>query len=169
MVNFSTIRHVITSAIEAHIGKPVIRTNQDATPPEYPYIAYTITTLMRTNNGTYGEFIEEDKNGASKKYYRKEFQQVWSFTACADDDLTSKELALQLYDFLDNIGALDLAEDGVVIQRIENITNRDNLLTNGYEYRNGFDVFFAFMNEIEGDNADEIDDVQFTYNSNSEQ
>jgi hypothetical protein len=168
MVNLSTIRHVITSAIEKHTEKPVIRTNQDATPPEYPFISYTITTLMRANNGTYGLFIEDDENGASKKYYRKEFQQVWSFTACAADDITSKELALQLYDFLDKIGKIELAENGVVIQRIENITNRDSLLTNGYEYRNGFDVFFAFMNEIEEENTDEIDDVQLNYNSNSE-
>ena len=154
MVNLSTIRQVICKLIKEHTGTPIIRTNQNAEPPAYPFY---------TNNGTYGEFIEEDE-----KYYRKEFQQIWSFTACADEDLTSKELALQLYDFLDKVGAVELAENGVVIQRIENITNRDNLLTTDYEYRNGFDVYFAFMNEIEDESTEEIDDIQFTYKSNLE-
>ena len=168
MVNLSTIREVICKSIKEHLQIPVIRTNQNATPPDYPYISYTITTLMRTNNGTYGLFIEDDGKGNSKKYYRKEFQQIWSFTVCADDDLTSKEFAFSLYDFLDKIGKIDLAENGVVIQRIDDITNRDNLLTTEYEYRNGFDVYFAFMNEIEDKSTDDIDDIQLNYNSDLE-
>jgi hypothetical protein len=168
MINLSQIRHIITDAIATYTEKPIIRANQDATPPDYPFIAYTITTLMRANNGTYGEYIDSDENNGEKRIYRKEFQQVWSFTACADDDLTSKQLAIQLHDFLDRAGSSELHDKGVVVQRIEDITNRDNLLTNGYEYRNGFDVFFAFVNEIEDTNTADVDDVQFNYNSYTE-
>lgn len=165
MIDFEKIRLTVAKSIKEHLQIPVIRTNQNAEPPQYPYIGYTVTTLMKTNNGTYGEFIE-DIDGESVKIYRKEFQQIWSFTAYSDDDLQSKTLALKLYDFLDKIGSISMSDNEIVIQRIENITNRDNLLTTDYEYRNGFDVTFAFMNEIVEKTEEEISDFKINYNSN---
>lgn len=165
MIDFVKIRQTVVKSIKEHLQVPVIRLNQNTEPPKYPYIGYTITTLMKTNNGTYGEFTEviDEK---SVKVYRKEFQQVWSFTVYSDDDLQSKTLAMQLYDYLDKRGVLDLAEQEIVIQRIENITNRDNLLTTDYEYRNGFDVAFAFMNEIAEKTEEQISDYKFKYTLN---
>lgn len=165
MIDFEKMRLTVAKSIKEYLQIPVIRTNQNAEPPKYPYIGYTVTTLMKTNNGTYGEFTETT-DGKNVKVYRKEFQQIWSFTAYSDDDLQSKTLAMQLYDFLDKIGALQLAEQEIVIQRIENITNRDNLLTIDYEYRNGFDVTFAFMNEITDITEEQISDYKFNYTSN---
>lgn len=165
MIDLLKIRQTVVKAITNHLRIPVIRANQNAQPPSYPYITYTITTPMKTNNGTYGEYVEQ-KDGNDTKIYRKEFQQVWSFTVYSNDDLQSKTLALQLYDFLDRIGSQDLAEQEIVIQRIEDITNRDNLLTIDYEYRNGFDVTFAFMNEIAGEKGEEIDGYTFSYIEN---
>jgi hypothetical protein len=165
MIDLLIIRKVIAKSIKDHLQVPVIRLNQNAAPPNYPYIGYTVTTLMKTNNGTYGEY-EEEKDGESIKVYRKEFQQVWSFTAYSNDDMQSKTLAIQLYDYLDKIGSIDLSEKSIVVQKIENITNRDNLLTIDYEYRNGFDVTFAFMNEISGGNIEGIEDFHYSYNNN---
>lgn len=115
---------------------------------------------MIVNNGTYGEFVENDT-----MIYRKEFQQVWSFTVQSDDDIESKILALKAYDFFDNVGTTILNENSAVVQKLSNITNRDNILTIEYEYRNGFDVTFAFMNEITTE-TEEINDFKFNYNSN---
>ena len=148
MVKLSKIRDKITTMIKEHLNIEVIRVNQDAPAPAYPYIGYTITTLMKTNNGTYSEYVENNV-----KVYCKEFQQIWSFTVYAADDLQSKQLAIELYDYLDNIGSADLGDNDIVIQRIGDITNRDTLLTIDFEYRNGFDVTFAFMNETQHDKA----------------
>lgn len=147
MIDYDKLSISIVKSIKDALKVQVIRANQNAEPPKYPYIAYTITTLMKTNNGTYGEFIE-NINGENIITYRKEFQQIWSFTVLSDNDLQSKELAFKLYDYLDKVGTINLVDNEVVVQRIGNIMNRDNLLTIGYEYRNGFDVTFAFMNEV---------------------
>lgn len=161
MIAFDRIRDTIVTKIKESLNIEVVRVNQNAPPPAYPYIGYTITTLMKTNNGTYSEYVENNV-----KVYCKEFQQIWSFTVFADNDLQSKEIAIRLYDYLDNIGAVDLSENDIVIQRIGNITNRDTLLTIDYEYRNGFDVTFAFMNEIKNTNAESevIDNYTITPN-----
>ena len=161
MIPFSEFRNTVVNKIKAALDIEVIRSNQNSAPPKKPYISYTITTLMNTNNGAYGEYVE---NG--KKISSKEFQQIWSFTVYADDDLQSKEISIALYDYLDNTGSDDLAENGVVIQRIGNITNRDTLLTVDYEYRNGFDVTFNLTSVIERDSEDGIiQDFSFTNNS----
>ena len=160
MVDLDKIRDTLTGKIKQNLGVEIIRVNQNATPPAYPYIGYSITTLMKTNNGTYSEYVEDNV-----KVYSKEFQQIWSFTVFADNDLQSKEIAIRLYDYLDQIGAVDLAENDIVIQRIGDITNRDTLLTIDYEYRNGFDVTFAFMNVIkESADVEGIDDFTITPN-----
>lgn len=148
MVDLSKIRDTITANIKKQLNIEVIRVNQNAPAPAYPYIGYTVTTLMKTNNGTYSEYVENDV-----KVYCKEFRQIWSFTVYAADDMQSKEIAIALYDYLDNIGRVELSESNVVIQQIGDITNRDTLLTIDYEYRNGFDVTFSFMNEIKHDKA----------------
>ena len=147
--------------VQNHLNVPVIASNQSAPSPKLPFVSYTVITLMKTNNGTYGEYLET-QNNETIKIYRKEFQQIWSFTAQSDNDAESKTIALKLYDYFDRIGITDFSDNGIVIQRIGDITNRDNLLTIEYEYRNGFDVTFAFMNEIVGVTEDEINDIKLT-------
>ena len=159
MIDFEAKRNIIVSAIETYLELPVMRANQTAEPPNGDYIGYTVTTAMKVNNGTYGEYT---RNG--RKYYGKEFQKIWSFTAHSTNKKKKKNAALKLYDFLDRIGNTELSDNHVVVQHIGDITNRDNLLTTGYEYRNGFDVTFNFLNEIEDTSSEVIEGFNFNYN-----
>ena len=155
MVNFRNIEIDIVSCVKDYLKCEVIQANQVSPIPPYPYVSYTVTTPMVANNGTYGEVIKE-VDGKTIKTYCKEFQQVWSFTVQSDDDTQSKTLALALYDCLDKACSEELAEKEIVVQRIGNITSRDNLISIQYEHRNGFDVTFAFMNEIEAGETEEV-------------
>ena len=158
MINLREKEIIITENLKKYLGCEVIRTNQIAPTPKYPYVSYTIITPMVANNGTWSEFDDG--------IHRKEIQQIWSFTVQSQDDMESKTLAFKAYDYLDHDGVVVLNDNGIVVQRIENITNRDNLLTIDYEYRNGFDVKFAFMNEIADETEERIDDITINCNIN---
>lgn len=150
MIDYENMRIAICKGLKEYLGCPVIRSNQNESPPKYPYLSYTITTLLSENNGTYGEYEDGSK--------RKPFTQTWSITALSDNNSESVTLAVKAREWLDQIGSLYLSDNNVIVQTIGNITNRDTFLTTEYEYRNGFDCFFWLFDEIKDpDNKDTIE------------
>ena len=147
MIDYDGIRKAVVKGLKEYLGCPVVRANQNENMPEYPFIAYTITTLMSANNGTYGEY--EDGT------LRKSVTQTWSISALSDDSTKSVTLAVKAREWLDRVGKLYLTENNVIVQSIGGITNRDNFLTVEYEYKNGFDVVFWLFDEINGESIDE--------------
>lgn len=131
----------ITALAQETLDCPVIKANQASPIPNYPYVAFTITTPMMANGGTWGEH----EDGIE----RKPFKQVWSFTAQSDDDTQAMETAMKLYEYFDRRNN-ELADKGIIVERVGNIANRDNFITIQYEHRYGFDVTFSFMRESTG-------------------
>lgn len=139
MIDNERLRTIIVKGLKEHLNIPVIRGNQNAEPPDYPYLSYNITTLESANNGTWGEY--EDNID------RIPVTQTWSITVQSDKDIESVTLASKAREFLCHTGTCYLRDNNVIVQRVTNITNRDNLITIEYEYKNGFDVVFWMMNE----------------------
>lgn len=144
MDDLEKMREIVASGLKNYVGCPFIRSNQNQTPPAYPFGSYTITTLMSQNKGTYGVY-DDDKD-------RKPFTQTWSLTFQSNKYNECTSLVAKAHEWLDHVGTAYLNENGVIVQSVGNITNRDNVLTNEYEYRNGFDVVFWFLNEVESTN-----------------
>ena len=147
MINYRQIEKIISEGLKTHLGCEVIMANQNSPIPKYPYVSYTVVTPKKANNGTYGEWEDGVK--------RKEVQQIWSFTVQAATDTESKVIALSAQDYFGDIGYLYLSDNGIAVQLLGNITCRDNFITTGYEYRNGFDVTFALADEIAKNEDDE--------------
>lgn len=143
MIQTRNLEIAIVGGLSRNLGCQVVRANQDAQAPPHPYVSYTITTLMVARGGTYG--IYDDGTN------QKQVEQIWSFTVQSKDDMESKELAFKAHNFFDNVGRSELKDKGVVTQSLSNITNRDNLLTVGYEYRNGFDATYSLMDIVADD------------------
>lgn len=141
MIDIEHLRTTVASGLRDYLGCPVVRSNQNEEPPPYPYCSYTITQLMSENKGTYGEY----EDGTD----RKPFTQTWSITVQSGDSSESMTLAVKAHEWLDHIGRIYLNDNGVIIQSVGNISNRDNILTVEYEYRNGFDVVFWLFNEVD--------------------
>ena len=141
MIDYENIRLIVAKGLKQYLGCQVIRSNQNAEPPAYPYVSYTVTTLASANNGTYGEW---DDGKA-----RKAVTSTWSITALSDDNAESVMLAMKAREWLEFVGTTYLNDNKVVVQSVGGITNRDNVLTYDYEYRNGFDCVFWCFDEIE--------------------
>lgn len=118
----------------------LVRRNQVGPMPEYPYIAYTVITPKKEKGGTYSV----DWDGSLVQ----PFIQVWSFTVQSDEEEECTEIAMLAHDWLIQVGNTYLSDRGIVVQTAAAISNRDNLLTLQYEYRQGFDATFALLNRI---------------------
>lgn len=168
MIDYRAIETLISENLQSFLQSkgyvcPVIMANQASPIPEYPYISYTVTTPVGSNMKGYS--IAED----GTRY--KPLTQTWSFTAQSDDDVEASTVALLAYDWFALIGNTFLSDNNVVAQRVESITNRDNLLTIEYEYRRGFDVEFLLVNEISKEDSEQagfIEDVQIHYEEEEE-
>ena len=141
MIDLQGTGSVIVKGLKDYLSIPVIRSNQTGEPPPYPYMSYTITSLAADNNGTWGKY-EDEKD-------RKPMTQTWSITVQSDNAMEAMELTLKARDWLDHVGTLYLNDNQIIVQSVTSVSNRDNMITIEYEYRNGFDVVFWFLNETD--------------------
>lgn len=144
MIDTEKLRQTVVKGLKKWLGCEVIRTNQTATMPAFPYVAYTITTLADENKGTYGQYADNVK--------RKPHIQTWSITAHSDKYIEAVKLANKARDWLDEIGTTYLNDNDVIVQSVGSITDRSNLLTAEYQYSYGFDCFFWVYDEIGAEN-----------------
>lgn len=140
MINAENLRKTIVYGLKKYTGVTIIRANQNAEPPKYPYATYQITTFATQNNGTYGEYDD----GVARKRVR----QIWSLTAYSDDYVESITLANKMRDWLDYVGTVTLTDNGIVVQSVGAVTDRSNVLTADYQYSYGFDCTFPVFDEI---------------------
>lgn len=153
MINYEGMREAVVSGLRKYLGVPIIRANQTAERPKYPYLTYTVITLVSENKGTYGKY--EDG------YERKPVTSTWSISALSSDNLESVTLANKAREWLDNVGSVFLNDNDVIVQSVGSITNRDNVLTTGYEYKNGFDAVFWTFDEIKSNTVEIIESYEF--------
>lgn len=141
MIDFDAIRKTVVKGLKDYLNIPVIRSNQAGEVPPYPYLSYTITTALSANNGTWGKY----EDGID----RKPVTQTWSLTVQSDDMREAMELTIKAHEWLEHVGRAYLNDNGVIVQSITGISNRDNMLTVEYEYRNGFDMVLWLLSEAE--------------------
>lgn len=143
MIDISAIRTAVVDLLTNNTGCEAVLANQTAHIPQHPYISFTITTPLTANNGGWGRYDD----GVD----RKPVKQIWSITAQSKTHDEAFTLAMKAHNVFDtSIGRKPLYEDhGISIEQVGDITNRDTLLTNFYEYRCGFDVTFTMFDEID--------------------
>lgn len=139
LLDLDKIRSIIVKGLKQELNMPVIRSNQTGPAPAYPYLSYTITSLISDKNGTWGEY--EDG------MHRKPGTQTWSLTVQSDKADEAMALCIQARDWLDHTGSVHLKDNKIIIQSVGAVTNRDNLITIEYENRFGFDFVIWLLNE----------------------
>lgn len=141
MIPYKELTTVVPTGLREHLGIPVIRGNQTAPAPAYPYGTYNITTIAGENHGTW----QQHDDGKDRKLVRS----ILSFSFLSDDEDESVFLAVKAKNWFEHTGRVWLAERGVTVQSVTQVTNRDNVLTVEYERKNGFDVVFYVYDEVD--------------------
>lgn len=158
MINMRTNEIIIVDGLKSYLsktGRPceVIRQNQVAHIPPYPYVSYTITTPINELKGTYCK--AEDGT-----LYRN-ILQTWSFTVQSDDYDESLQLGLKMADYFTAVGLVNLSDKNITVRTVTNLTSRDNLITIQYEHRQGLDVTFGLLYTITPDEQISTDVIEF--------
>lgn len=131
--------HVLTEELKQIAECEVVKSNQIHEKPSYPYISFTITTPIHREGGTYCE----EESGVRFR----DLLQTWSITIQSDNDNEANELAMRVFDWF-QIQSYALKDNGIVVEDIGDINNRDSMISMEYEYRYGFDVDFRVRHEI---------------------
>lgn len=139
MIDYEKMVNTIPKGLKEYLGILIIRGNQTAPAPAYPYGTYNVTTIAGANNGTW----QQHEDGIDRLMVRS----IWSFSILSADWDESVNLAIKAREWFQHTGRAWLAEHGIIVQSTTEITNRDNILTVEYERKNGFDVFFYVYDE----------------------
>lgn len=141
MLDLNKMRTTVAQGLKEYLGVPVIRGNQTAKAPVYPYVTYNLTTPESANNGTY----QQHEDGVDRLMVRS----IWSLSFLSKDFDESILFATKVREWLLHTGRVWLSDNGITVQSATDITNRDNILTVEYERKNGFDVVFYVYDESE--------------------
>lgn len=141
MIPYKELTTAIPKGLKEYLGVLVIRGNQTAPAPAYPYGTYNVTTIAGANHGTW----QQHDDGKDRKLVRS----IWSFSWLSDDWDESVELAIKAKEWFEHTGRTWLSEQGITVQSVTEVTNRDNMLTVEYERKNGFDVVLYVYDEVE--------------------
>ena len=138
----------ITEGLKHYLSTPtreceIVRQNQIAKVPAYPYVAYTVVNPVVQFGGT----LSEADDGTM---YRT-VQQTWSFTVQSDDQDEALNLAIKIHSFFTSAGIVYLDDGDISVFRVGGISSRDNLLSIEYEHRNGLDVTLGLLYKIAPD------------------
>lgn len=145
MLDLKSIRAALFSGLSDYLGITMIRSDQTATAPAYPYGTGKATTPAAANNGTW----QQHEDGIDRLMVRS----IWSLSFLSDDYDESVMLATRAREWITHTGRAWLSERGITVQSATDIANRDNILTVDYESKHGFDVVFYVYEEAENPSA----------------
>ncbi|MGG0756264.1 phage neck terminator protein [Brevibacillus laterosporus] len=146
MIPFKAIRSAIVQGLATYLTLPVIEMNGGGDIPKRAFLTYDFADI-------------EDARGFPIEYQNdNNLQQVGtvpftvSFLSYANDKATSIENAMKARDWLKRDGR-ELLKDqvNVIVSEIDPIDNRDVLIGDEWERRQGFDVTFRTLDVTEGE------------------
>ncbi|MDF2657765.1 MAG: hypothetical protein K0Q94_556 [Paenibacillus sp.] len=152
MLELATIRNTVIDGLYAKLSRPVIRSDSDGDVPEYPYVAYSITSPYIDSYGHDAERWFNVPGGIGVERI-KHIECAFSFSAYAEDEDDAQTLCLKIIEHFMREARDDLRDAGVVVVNISGVQNRSVLLVEHYERRWGVDVRFRVVDRSENIDA----------------
>lgn len=154
-MTFLQARNAIVSGLEAHVGCPVVLSDQIADKPEYPYCYYSVLVPRITGHSFGLNEVLETEDGYSLT--RSEpVAATMSFTFCSvnretdDGYIFGEDEALSLSEkangfFLLNAHNIPTEYGDIVIDNVGSPASRSGFLVEDTIRRYGFDVRFSYV------------------------
>lgn len=154
-MTFVQARNVIVAGLEAHIGCPVVLSDQIADQPDYPYSYYSVLT-PRASDHAFGLMNVRETPEGPILTRTERVAATMSFTFCSmnreteDGYIYGEDEALELAEkangfFLLNAHCINTDEGDVVISNVGSVVPRNGFLVEDTVRRYGFDIKFHYM------------------------
>lgn len=154
-MTFKEVRNAVVAGLEAHLGCPVILSEQIADKPAPPYCYYS-TLTPRSSNHAFGlKGVTETEDGATVS--RSEpVKATMSFTCCSENRETDDgyifgdDEALELADkahgfFLLNGHCIMTDAGDIVVDRVGRVGGRSSFIVEDTVRKYGFDVRLSYI------------------------
>lgn len=138
-MNSVYFKTVILPILTEFIGFPIIRADQTADKPNGPHATYKITMPYGKGVGQPATTYEMEGDNMVE-IDSENYRATVSFTTYDWSDDVSREMAQSIRDWWAFYGRDFLQKQGVAIIELTDVQNRDALLLEEYERRNGFDA-----------------------------
>lgn len=139
-------RNTIIKMLHEHMGIPVIAGNNTQNRKEYPFVDYSIITLVQFDGQ--GNEVIEGLELDIKNTLELQPKLSISFNAYSRNETEAYETAKMVSNYFRHIGHDELGWSGVVVVDVMDIMNRTILEVDKYEFRYGLDVMFRFRDDI---------------------
>lgn len=154
-MTFEQARNAIVSGLEAHIGCPVVLSEQIAEMPQYPYCYYSVLA-PRISTHSFGlqEVVDTDDGAILRR--SEPVTATMSFTFCSENRETDdgyifgEDEALAVAErafgfFLLNAHCIYTEYGDVVVNNVGSVANRSGFFVEDTIRRYGFDVRFSYV------------------------
>lgn len=155
-MSLADIKNLLIPQIAQYTGTLIFGADQPGDKPNGSYATFKITSPYIKGVGQNNEYVHSTTTGEYQLTQENEYKFVISFTAYDLDEDISFDLAQQIYDWFAFFGQDWLYNNDMVIKDMAAVQNRDILILDGYERRNGFDVTLATTRIL----ATEIDIIE---------
>lgn len=153
MIDFPAIRNVLVKELATFLSSQVVMLDQAHKKPPLPFLGYKVTTPYAPERGGAAETDETVPSANPDFEYdieRTATEQptmTISFTAYADTEDEAVALALQAQEWVRFSGYDTLSDNNMVVVETTAVQNRDTLLVDDYERRQGFDVILRVTSQ----------------------
>lgn len=155
MYDYNTLRNTIISRLHTFTDLKVVRLNSSAPKkPDFPFFSYKFTTLFNPESGSPIKTGMAVPSSDPNFKYDYEYTQVTqdtcviSFSSHSMQSTEAEQLALRARSWFDFYGLDYLRDNGLVVESVGRVENRDTLLIADIEYKFGFDVTIRFLSKL---------------------
>jgi hypothetical protein len=147
-MSLADIKSLLIPEIKNFVGVPVIDADQNAPKPDGTHSTFKVTSPYLKAVGKPNEDIEFGRWDNTLTSY-EEYNFVLSFSTYDMDQDISFDLSQKIRDWFTFYGQDFMDSNNLVVSDITGIQNRDILLVDDYERRNGFDVTLKTIRTLE--------------------